>query len=143
MIMSNIIEQIYIQAQQLGCCDKFKGTEDLKGIIELFKNPQGLEFCINNHFPTISTIRQFKSYNVDCYGIYIDAGEINLSNPGLVLLIGNTTATLNCSSNKARNEVVLMHGAKAVINASEWSVTFVKVERGSYIKNIRDHAIVL
>ena len=141
--MDNIIKQIFAQAKQLDCCDKFKGTEDLQGIINLFKPPQGLEFCINNHFPHISTLRQFKPYNVGRYGIYIDAGEITLSNPGLVLLIGNTTATLNCSSNKARNEVVLMHGAKAVINASEWSVTFIKVERGSYIKNIKDHAIVL
>ena len=141
--MDNIIKQIFAQAKQLDCCDKFNGSEDLQGIIQLFKSPQGLEFCINNHFPHISTLRQFKPYNVGRYGIYIDAGEITLSNPGLVLLIGNTTATLNCSSNKARNEVVLMHGAKAVINASEWSVTFIKVERGSYIKNIKDHAIVL
>lgn len=141
--MEDIIKQIFAQATQIGCCDKFKGSEDLQGIIQLFKSPQGLEFCIKNHFPHISTLRQFKPYNVGRYGIYIDAGEITLSNPGLVLLIGNTTATLNCSSNKARNEVVLMHGAKAVINASEWSVTFIKVERGSYIKNIKDHAIVL
>ena len=141
--MEDIIKQIFAQATQIGGCDKFKGSEDLQGIIQLFKSPQGLEFCIKNHFPHISTLRQFKPYNVGRYGIYIDAGEITLSNPGLVLLIGNTTATLNCSSNKARNEVVLMHGAKAVINASEWSVTFIKVERGSYIKNIKDHAIVL
>ena len=141
--MEDIIKQIFAQVTQIGCCDKFKGSEDLQGIIQLFKSPQGLEFCIKNHFPHISTLRQFKPYNVGRYGIYIDAGEITLSNPGLVLLIGNTTATLNCSSNKARNEVVLMHGAKAVINASEWSVTFIKVERGSYIKNIKDHAIVL
>lgn len=141
--MEDIIKQIFAQATQIGCCDKFKGSEDLQGIIQLFKSPQGLEFCIKNHFPRISTMRLFKPYKVERYGIYIDAGEITLSNPGLVLLIGNTTATLNCSSNKARNEVVLMHGAKAVINASEWSVTFIKVERGSYIKNIKDYAIVL
>lgn len=140
--MKEIIEHIYAQATEIGCCDKFKGSEDLAGIIDLFKSPQGLEFCINNHFPHISTLRLFKPYNVERHGIYIDAGDITLNNPGKVLLIGRTTAKINCNTT-TRNEVVLMHGATAVINASKWSVTFVKVERGSYIRNIKDHAVVL
>ena len=74
--MDNIIKQIFAQAKQLDCCDKFKGTEDLQGIINLFKSPQGLEFCIKNHFPRISTLRLFRPYKVERYGIYIDAGEI-------------------------------------------------------------------
>jgi hypothetical protein len=98
---------------------------------------------IKNHFPRISTLRLFKPYKVERYGIYIDAGEITLSNPGVVLLIGNTSAKITCDTNKVRNEVVLMHGATAVINALQWSVTFVKVERGSFIKIIKDNAIIL
>ena len=141
--MEDIIKQIFAQATQIGGCDKFKGSEDLQAIIQLFKSPQGLEFCIKNHFPRISTMRLFKPYKVERYGIYIDAGEITLSNPGTVVLIGNTHAIINCSTSKARNEIVLMHGATALINASGWSVSFVKVERGSYIKNIKDNAIIL
>lgn len=141
--MEDIIKQIFAQATQIGCCDKFKGSEDLQAIIQLFKSPQGLEFCIKNHFPRISTMRLFKPYKVERYGIYIDAGEITLSNPGVVLLIGNTSAKITCDTNKVRNEVVLMHGATAVIKALQWSVTFVKVERGSFIKIIKDNAIIL
>lgn len=141
--METLIKQIYAQAKLLGCCEKFKGTEDLQGIIRLFTSPQGIEFCMKNHFPNISTLRLFKAYNVEKYGIYIDAGNTTLVNPRRAIVIGRTTLNLTCDTLE-RHELVLLRGARAVINASKWAVVFVRSEHGcSCIKNTTDNALIL
>lgn len=138
-----IIKQIHEQAKQLGCCDLFTGSEDLRGIIRLFTSPQGIEFCMDNHFPNTSTFRLFKPFNVERYGIYIDAGNITLTNPERAILIGRTTATVNCDTN-VRHEVIILHGAKALVNAERWAVVFAKVEQGCVcIKNTSDNALII
>ena len=141
--MESVIKNIYAQAKLLGCCPLFKGTEDLQGIIRLFTTTQGLEFCMTHHFPNIATLRLFKKHNVERYGIYIDAGAITLNNPKRAILIGRTSATINCSEIE-RHEIVLLHGARANINASKWSVVFVKAEQGcAYLKNTSENALIL
>lgn len=141
--IDTVIRQIYAQARLLGCCDLFRGTEDLQGIIRLFTSPQGVEFCIKHHFPNLATLRLFKTQGVEQYGIYIDAGTVTLTNPGRVILIGRTTATVNCSTME-RYEVILLHGAKAAINASKWAVVFVTAEQGcSVIRSTSENALIL
>lgn len=139
-----IIKQIYAQARQLGCCDLFKGTENFEALVSLFRSPQGIEFCINNHFPNTATFRLFKPLRPERHGIYIDAGNITLTNPDKAILIGRTTATVNCDTNDRRHEVILLHGAKAVVNASRWAVCFTKIEGGCVcIKNTSENAVIL
>ena len=141
--METLIKQIYAQARLLGSCDLFRGTEDLQGIIRLFTSPQGVEFCIKHHFPDLSTLRIFKTQGMERYGIYIDAGAVTLINPGRVILIGRTTATVECST-LDRHEVILMRGAKAVVNASKWAVVFITAEQGcSVIRSTRENALIL
>lgn len=141
--ITTIIKQIYEQARLLNACDLFKGTEDLQAIIRLFCSPQGIEFCMKNHFPNTATFRLFKQYNLEKHGIYIDAWNITLNNPTQAILIGRTSATVNCTTTE-RHEVILLHGAKAVVNASRWAVAFTKVEGGcSIIKNTSENAIIL
>lgn len=161
--METIIKQIYAQwkiakekarqecenrllhnlAEKYRVCDMFKGTEDLQGIVRLFTSTQGLEFCMRYHFPNLSTLRLFKAYNVEKYGVYIDAGAITLNNPKRVLLVGRTSATINCDTLE-KHEVFLLHGASAIVNASKWAVVFVKPEQGcSFIKNTSENAMIL
>lgn len=142
--METLIKQIYAQARLLNACDLFTGKErTLDDIVRLFSSVQGLEFCIKNHFPNIATFRKFKPFNVERFGIYIDAGCITLENPAKAILIGRTSATVNCDT-LARHEVFLLHGAKAVVNASKWAVVATTVEQGcSIIRNTSENAIVL
>lgn len=143
MDTKTLIRQIYHQAQLLGCCALFKGTEDVDGLIELFLSPQGQEFCMRYHFPNIATIRLFKQYGVERFGIYIDAGQITLENPSRAIFVGRTSATVNCDTNE-RHEVVLFHGARAMVNASKWAVVFVKAETGCpCIKSQNENALIL
>jgi hypothetical protein len=142
--MEELIQKIHAQARQLGACALFTGEESsLKDICVLFRSAQGMEFCMKHHFPNISTLRLFKQYNPEQYGIYIDAGQITLTDPDKVVLIGNTTANINCRQLKGHN-VYLLRGAKAVINATGWSVTNVQAEPGcKIIKNTSENAIIL
>lgn len=133
-------------AEKYRQCDLFKGTErTVEELVEVFLSPAGLEFCMKYRFPHISALRLFKGYGVDKrFGIYIDAGVITLRNPGRAVLIGRTTATVNCDENSHLHRVVLMHGAKAVVNASQWAVAAVQAQQGcSVIKNVSDKAIIL
>ena len=119
-------------AEKYRRCNMFKGTEHT-----------GLEFCIRYHFPNIATFRLFKGQGVEKYGIYIDAGVITLKNPARAILIGRTSATVNCDECK-QHEIVLLHGARAVVNASKWAVASVTASVGcSFIKNTSENAIIL
>lgn len=142
MDIQSIIQMIYRQAQLLGACDLFKGTEDLAGLVKLFKSPQGIEFCLKNNFPNLATLRLFKPLDVEQFEIYIDAGTIQLINPTNAILVGRTIANINCDTNKA-HRITLMQGAKATLTARQWAVAFVKEGRGtSCIKCVYDNAII-
>lgn len=142
--MEAVIRQIYTQAKLLGACPLFTGKErTLDDLVALFTSPQGIEFCAKKHFPNIATFRLFKAHGVEKYGIYIDAGSITLKNPERAILIGRTTATVFCDS-LARHEITLLHGARAVVNASKWAVAHITAERGcSFIKNVSDNAVII
>lgn len=129
-------------AQKLADCTMFKGTEDLEQLIRLMFTPQGIEFLTQYNFPDLATFRKFKKYHPERFGVYIDCGEISLSEARRVFLVGNSSATLNYRET-AGNRVYLMHGARASIIASGYAV--IKIEHDakssvSYITN--DKAIV-
>lgn len=139
-----LIQQVYKQAKELGVCSLFTGKErTLEEVVHLLSTPQGVEFCIDNHFPNIATFRLFKPYNMEQFGIYIDAGVITLDNPRNAVLVGDTTATINCDT-LDNHELVLLHGAQVVLNASGWAVCKVTAEAGCNVtrKEI-DNAIIL
>lgn len=131
-------------AEKYRKCNMFKGTErSIEELAAVFTSRQGLEFCIRYHFPNIATFRLFKGQGVEKYGIYIDAGVITLNNPARAILIGRTSATVNCDECK-QHEIMLLHGAKAVVNASKWAVASVTASFGcSVIKNTSENAIIL
>lgn len=130
-------------AAKLAACNIFKGTEDIAEIASLFVSPQGVEFCLAANFPNLATLRLFKRFNPERYGFYIDAGNISLKNPKTAVLIGKTTATIECDT-CASHMIVTMHGATATVLASGWSV--VRTEAGistNIIRRTSDHAIIL
>lgn len=130
-------------ARKLAVCDMFKGTEDIAEIALLFTSPQGLEFCLAANFPNLATFRLFKPYDPERYGFYIDAGNITLKNPKTAVLIGKTTATIECDT-CAQHTIITMHGASAIVLASGWAV--VHTETGistNIVRRTSDHAIII
>lgn len=133
----------YDMAQKLGACKMFRGDESLEELIALMFTSQGVEFLTTNNFPSLDTFRLFKKYHPERFGVFIDCGEISLSEARKVFLIGDTTAELKYRET-AGNRAFLMHGAKASVIASGYSV--VKVEKDglsnvSYI--VQDNAKIL
>jgi hypothetical protein len=141
--MKDIIKQIHEQAQLLGQCGKFTGNEDLNGLIELFRSPQGEEFCLKHQFPSLNTFAMFKPFNVHEKGVFINFGGLVISDKRQVVLVGRTSATINCTEN-VRYEILLLHGAKAVVNAHNWAVVAIHAGKGcEVIKNVSGNAVVL
>lgn len=118
------ITNIYKRAKQLDVCSMFTGTENSVELMQLMLTPQGIEFCTKNSFPELPLMREFKGVTAEELGIYIDT-DCELNNVPKVILAGNTHAQLNYNDPSKRHEVVLMHGAKAEIRASNWAVVFV------------------
>lgn len=138
--MNRRTTNIYRQAKKLGVCPLFKGTENEDRLIRLFLTAQGTEFCIDNNFPDLDTLRTFKT--AEQYNIYIDK-KVELNNIRKVVLIGSTNATLCYDDPDKRHEVILMHGAKAKIKASGYAVVFVTNSGGIVEKIISDKALIL
>lgn len=130
-------------AERLRQCEMFKGTEDLDGLFKLFVSPQGMEFCLRYRFPSLSTFRLLKPHGVQRYGVYIDAGAITLKNPKRAILIGRTSAVVNCDTLE-RHEIYVFHGASVSVNARGWSVVSVQGVQGArVIKNVSENAVIL
>jgi hypothetical protein len=138
------IRKIYEQAQAIGQCGLFKGTETFEDLVALFRSPQGQEFCEKYDFPNLKTWREIaRAYDLTRFGIYVDAGRISLSNKPHVTLVGNTTGECLRYDELKRHEVVLMHGARANIVAEKWAVVFVCKDRSSsYTKEQKDYSII-
>lgn len=129
-------------AQKLRVCTMFHGDETLEELADLVFSPQGLEFISHFDFPTLSIFRQFKKYDIQKLGIYIDAGNITVEEQQRVLLVGKTKAHLKYHTTRA-NVVCALHGAEATITASGYSI--VKVEIDKHSKScaiLNDHAFV-
>ena len=129
-------------AQKLRVCSMFHGDETLEELIELLLSPHGLEFISHFNFPSLSVFRQFKKYDTQAFGVYIDAGEITLEDAHRVLLVGNTTANLRYFQTQ-ENIVCVLHGATAMIDAAGYSVVSIDFDKKSKVRVIvKDHAFV-
>lgn len=124
---------LFNMAEQYRTCCMFKGTEDIEQVVRLFTSPQGVEFCQRYNFPDIQTLRKFKQYEVERFGVFIDAGRIAMNNVRRIVLVGDTQATITCD-NTWRYEIILMHGAKAKVMASGWSVVTITNKTGCEVK---------
>lgn len=139
-----LIKNIYKQAKQYNLCHLFTGKEDYEGIVRLLLSPQGTEFCLSNNFPDLNVFRKFLPYKPEKKGIYIDKGNIVLTNENIVFLVGNTRATVTFNNLETNYNVILMHGAKAKIIAENYAVVFVYGEDGENVeKVIKDNALIL
>lgn len=95
--------------------------KDHRSLSWLFFSHQGRRYCASRKFPSLDKFRQIKE-DVHRLGVYVDAGEIERANDANVGLIGSTTAILFFSDNTKVYKIILMHGAKAKIVASNYTV---------------------
>lgn len=117
------VKDILNKAISLGACSQSSKATDWKSLCWLFFSPQGREFCRNANYPNIEMFRNMKP-NVRPYGVYVEE-DVTKENED-VALIGSSSSELFLSGVEKAYKVILMHGAKAVIHASNYAV--VRVE---------------
>lgn len=126
----DIVKQIYLEAKPFKPCRLFDGTETLEELMNLFLTPQGIEFCISNNFPSRDILSRLKEHNLTRMGIHIDGGRKTLKNQKIVVLAGDCDYMLEYNTLSHACKVVLLHGARAKIRASEFSVVKVEKQNG-------------
>lgn len=134
---------IYRRAVRLGACGLFTGKEDLHGAARLMFSPQGLEFCLGHGFPSLKEFRSLDREELEKEGIYVDAGDISLSDKGNVALIGDTHAVLEYGDPTVVHKVVAMHGASAHVMATGFSVVYVRSSGCDVKTESRDYAKII
>lgn len=136
------VNNIINTALSLGACSGSNGVTDWKSLCWLFFTPQGREFCEGNNFPTLDMFRGM-SDNVRPYGVRVDAGKVDTSNPGNIALIGETEGMITLDDNTRVHKVVLMHGSKARIKASNYAVVLIVNIGGCDIEIDKDNTVVI
>lgn len=143
MDKENLLKEIYQDGKALGACSAFSEAKTVKEIVDELFTPQGIEFCLKLRFPTLDVFRQFDKEEVKQYGVYIDCGDIEHSDPQRAFLVGNTKATIKCAKLQ-NNSIYLMHGASVSVIASGFAIVRVEGDKKSHISYIQnDHAKVL
>lgn len=130
-------------ARKLDACKMFKGDETLEGVVDLMFSPQGAEFLTRYKFPDLATFRRFRKYDPERLGVHIDRGEISLQDEKRVFLVGKTTARLKYTVTQG-NRLVLMHGAKAYIEASGYAIVRIEADDScEVVVKTNDHAKIM
>lgn len=126
-----------------GACNSFSGGT-LEKLVEQLFTPQGVEFVMKTGYPRLYEFREIQNEtDLKIYGIYVDCGNIELTESRKVFLVGNTVARLNYRE-LANNNVYMIHGANADIHASGYAVIKVEKDFGSHVESVaEDNAVIL
>ena len=137
-----MLDDILKSASALGACERLDKVKNFHSLTSLFFTPQGLEFCQKNNFPPLEVFRAHKSDVSDC-DIYVDCGSIKLDRRKYICLAGDTSAEIEASGVDFVHTVILMHGARATVNASNYAVLKIVNISGSEVKINKDKTVVV
>lgn len=119
----------YDVARKLKSCSMFSGNETIEGAVDVMFTSQGIEFITDNMFPDLATFRKFKKYGIEKLGVYVDSGDISLSDVNRCCLVGKTNADIECTKTQLYR-IVAVRGAKVKVFARGYSV--IKIEQDEY-----------
>ena len=127
--MMETVNDIIKSALSLGACSGSNGVTDWRSLVWLFFSPQGREFCAENDFPSLDMFRGM-------------AGHVDVTNPGNIAVIGDTDAVITIDDNERVHKVILMHGGKARVVASDYAVILL-VNIGGEVEINKDNTVVI
>ncbi len=138
-----MIQGIMESAALLGACRKTEDISDWSSAVQLFFSPQGREFCEEKNFPDLSMFREMKNHGISEFGIFVDEGNVCRSNDKDIALIGDTCGDLKFDKNNVVHKVILMHGAKARIKASNYAVLLIVNIGNCEVDIIKDKTVIV
>ena len=117
------VEAIHIEAKRLRSCEFLTGNENFEELAEMLFTPQGTEFCKTHKFPRMDLLLPLKGDEAEQNGIYINS-RVEVSNIPKIAIFGHKSEAVLEFSNTEGFNVIVMHGAKVKIKASEYAVVF-------------------
>lgn len=133
--------EIKEQALSLGACDMIDGADTLAELVALMHTPQGREFCKAKRFPTLGILRSRRE-DFAALGVYVDAGEVEMTDRDNVIIAGDTHARLSYDDTARPYYAMVMHGARADVIASGYAVCEVTRVKGRVSVSSDDNAMV-
>ena len=117
-----MIKDILNKAKTLGACHLADlAIQSWSELAQLYFSPQGLEFCSLRNFPSLRQWRKIKAqHDLGEFGIFVDGQVRHCVNRPHVAVIG-TDARLEYD-HIGKYTIVLQHGARAIIKASNYAV---------------------
>ena len=124
------VNDIIKSALSLGACSGSNGVTDWRSLVWLFFSPQGRDMF------------RGMAGHVMPYGVYVDSGHVDVTNPGNIAVIGDTDAVITIDDNERVHKVILMHGGKARVVASDYAVILL-VNIGGEVEINKDNTVVI
>lgn len=137
------IDEIMESAALLGACSGSEKVSDWKSLVWLFFSPQGREFCEEKNFPELPMFREMKRHGISELGVFVDEGNVCRSNDKDIALVGDTCGELKFDENNVVHKIILMHGAKARIKASNYAVLLIVNIGGCEVEIDKDKTVVV
>lgn len=137
------IDEIMKSAALLGACSGSGKVSDWKSLVWLFFSPQGREFCEEKNFPELPMFREMKRNGISELGVFVDEGNVCRSNDKDIALVGDTCGELKFDENNVVHKIILMHGAKARIKASNYAVLLIVNIGGCEVEIDKDKTVVV
>lgn len=137
------IDEIMKSAALLGACSGSEKVSDWKSLVWLFFSPQGREFCEEKNFPELPMFREMKRHGISELGVFVDEGNVCRSNDKDIALVGDTCGELKFDENNVVHKIILMHGAKARIKASNYAVLLIVNIGGCEVEIDKDKTVVV
>ncbi len=137
------IDEIMKSAALLGACSGSGKVSDWKSLVWLFFSPQGREFCEEKNFPELPMFREMKRHGISELGVFVDEGNVCRSNDKDIALVGDTCGELKFDENNVVHKIILMHGAKARIKASNYAVLLIVNIGGCEVEIYKDKTVVV
>lgn len=122
-------EELIKGLEEHGACYRSREATNIMSLSKLVFTAQGREYIRNSSYPTLDIFRALKR-KIEKNNIYIDK-DIRYTNKSVVI-VGDSTATLNYVGLKGLYKVILLYGAKAKINVSNYAVVLIDNIGGSY-----------
>lgn len=137
------IDEIMKSAALLGACSGSGKVSDWKSLVWLFFSPQGREFCEEKNFPELPMFREMKRHGISELGVFVDEGNVCRSNDKDIALVGDTCGELKFDENNVVHKIILMHGAKVRIKASNYAVLLIVNIGGCEVEIDKDKTVVV
>ena len=121
----NLSKELAKQAKKFQVCeewyDKLKTITDKKELIQMYLS--GIDFCLNNDYPTNEYIRENFKGEMEQFGVFLD-DTIDLKNPRKCVALGKTKGHVACDG-FGISEIFVKHDSKMTIVAKDNSFVMV------------------